>query len=346
MNFYSELCVEKNIINNKILVIRYGTIGDTVFASAFYRELRKALPNATIDILVDKIAGEVMQDCPYINNTFFIDGKFSHLFHYINLFAKYDTVYFLKNDNFFTKTAFLARVKNRIGFDVKRNFHLTVKVPYDEQTHEIDCYLNLLKATNIDVNNDKTEVWINKNGEQKILSFLSGVQAKKVLIQAYSRFSQKNWIDENWAKVIEYLSNEKHMQVFFAGSSNDCYDNIYHLIKSDLELLPINTCGKFCIQESMALVKNMDMVIGIDSGLMHIAAALNIPSILLNGPTSLTKWKPRSENCIAMSKNFECSPCILQKKHKKQCHDTNPKCMESISVQEVIENIKKIENKR
>ena len=39
----------------KIFVIRYGTIGDTIFASAFFRELRNALPNAQIDALVDKI---------------------------------------------------------------------------------------------------------------------------------------------------------------------------------------------------------------------------------------------------------------------------------------------------
>src|SRR5574344_130792 len=331
---------------NKILVIRYGTIGDTVFASAFYRELKRALPDAEIDILVDKIAGEVMQECPYIEHTYYIKGKFSRIFKYINLFMKYDTIYFLKNDNFFTKIAFLVRVKNRIGFDIRRNFKLTVKVPYDEQTHEIDCYLNLLKATNIEINNDKTEVWINKGDEKKVLSILSGIQEKKVLIQAYSRFLQKNWIDENWAKIIKYLSNEKHMQVFYAGSGNDCYDTINSLIKFDVNIQPIDTCGTFSVQKSMALIKNMDMVIGIDSGLMHVAAALNIPSILLHGPTSIKRWKPRSEKCIVVSKNFECSPCILQKNHKKTCHDKSPKCMESISVQEVIENLKKIENMR
>ena len=45
--------MEKESSKERILVIRYGTIGDTIFASAFYRELRNAKPNAIIDALVD-----------------------------------------------------------------------------------------------------------------------------------------------------------------------------------------------------------------------------------------------------------------------------------------------------
>lgn len=330
---------ENSFIKNKILVVRYGTIGDTIFASAFYRELKKALPDTEIDILVDKIAGEVMHDCPYINNIYYIKGKFTNLFHYIKLFAKYDTVYFLKNDNFFTKMAFLARVKNRIGFDVRRNFRLTAKVPYKNDIHEIDCYLNLLKATNIKVENDKTEVWVNKEAETKVLSILSKIKGKKVLIQAYSRFSQKNWIDKNWTKVIEYLSDEMNAQVFYAGSGNDCYDNINQSIKENIKIQPINLCGKLSIQESMALIKNMDLVIGIDSGLIHVAAALDIPAILLHGPTSLKRWKPRSDKCIVVSHNFECSPCILQSKRKQYCKNKTSKCMEKCLPEEVIKLI-------
>ena len=66
----------------KILVVRYGTIGDTIFASAFYRELRKALPDAQIDALVDKVAKETMENCPYINNFIDIKGKYSNIFNY------------------------------------------------------------------------------------------------------------------------------------------------------------------------------------------------------------------------------------------------------------------------
>ncbi|MBQ8168030.1 glycosyltransferase family 9 protein, partial [bacterium] len=186
----------------KILVIRYGTIGDTVFASAFYRELRKALPDARIDILADEITESVMRNCPYINKSFYIDGKYKNLFGYLSLFRKYDTIYFLKSDKFFTRVAFLAGVKNRIGFDTKRNKFLTLKAPYKEDRHEIDCYLDLLHVSGKKVTSDKTELWLDEISVSKVSTLLNGISGKKVLIQAYSRFQEKNWLDEYWVQVV------------------------------------------------------------------------------------------------------------------------------------------------
>ena len=323
---------------NKILVIRYGTIGDTIFASAFYRELRKSLPDAKIDVLVDKTAGEVMKCCPYINEIHYIDGKYRHLLKYIFLFKQYDTVYFLKNDNFFSKTAFLAGVKERIGFDVKRNFMLTTKVPYKNDKHEIDFYLDLLKSSGFKINNTNTELWLDNESKKDIDKLQLSKNRKKVLIQAFSRFKQKNWIDEYWVDVVNYLI-ENGNQVILAGGSGDTDDYNRILSKVNTPSGIINVCGNLSIQESMCLIDRVDLVIGIDSGLIHMAAALNIPSILLNGPTSLTRWKPRSNNCTVLSKNFNCSPCCFASSRNKRCLNKDSECMASIKSEEVIHTI-------
>ena len=83
----------------------------------------------------------------------------------------------------------------------------------------------------------------------------------------------------------------------------------------------------------------MDLVIGIDSGLIHMAAALDVPSILLHGPTSLKRWQPRSENCKVLSRKFSCSPCLLQKGAKKYCKHKIPECMEFLTPDIVIKAI-------
>lgn len=323
----------------KILVVRYGTIGDSIFASAFYRELRQALPDVRIDILVDDIAEGVMRNCPYINKIFYVDGKYKNFWGYISLFSKYDTVYFLKNDNFFTKIAFLAGVKKRIGFDIKRNKFLTIKTPYNENRHEIDCYLDLLKAAGIQVNNDKTELWLDEINNAKVKELVGCISNKKILIQAYSRFAQKNWLDKYWVTIIKYLSNELGAQVFYAGGSKDNYCNITNALRDYVDLMPIDMCGKLSISETMSLIKNMDMVIGIDSGLIHMAAALDVPSILLHGPTSLVRWKPRSEKCTVLSRKFSCSPCCLQSGSKKYCKDKISECMEFLTPDIVVKAI-------
>lgn len=325
----------------KILVIRYGTIGDTIFASAFYRELRNAMPDAQIDVLVDEIAEGVIVNCPYINGIFHIKGKYKNYWAYITLFSKYDTVYFLKNDKFFTIIAYLAGVKNRIGFDVKRNKFLTLKSPYNEDRHEIDCYLDLLRVSNIPVNSDRTELWTDKTNDYKANEISSFISGKKILIQAYSRFPQKNWLNEYWVETIKFLSNKLQAHVFFAGGKKDIknYQNIFEEIKDSVDIMPIDMCGKLSISETISLVKNMDMVIGIDSGVIHIAAALNKPSILLHGPTSLVRWKPRSENCMVLSRHFSCSPCCLQSGSKNYCKNRVSDCMEYLTPDIVIEAI-------
>lgn len=317
----------------KILVIRYGTIGDSIFASAFYRELRHALPEARIDILVDDIADGIMRHCPYINKIFCIDGKFRNFWAYITLFSRYDTVYFLKNDKFFSIIAFLAGVKKRIGFDVKRNKFLTLKAPYNEDRHEIDCYLDLLRISDIPVQNDRTEVWLNTINDAKAREIVSFIPDKKILIQAFSRFPQKNWLDEYWEQIFEYISNELKAQIFFAGGKRDIkkYQNIMKNIQSNLDISPIDMSGRLSIPETMSLIKTMDLVIGIDSGLIHAAAALDVPSILLHGPTSLVRWQPRSDKCIVLSRHFSCSPCCLQTNSTKYCKNRVSDCMEYLT---------------
>ena len=117
------------------------------------------------------------------------------------------------------------------------------------------------------------------------------------------------------------------------------YQNITDNIKDELDLLPINMCGKLTIPETISLVNNMDMVIGIDSGIIHAAAALDIPSILLHGPTSLIRWKPRSEKCIVLSRQFSCSPCCLQSDCVKYCKNRVSDCMEYLTPDIVINTL-------
>ena len=165
---------------------------------------------------------------------------------------------------------------------------------------------------------------------------------KKVMIHASSRFSQKNWIKEYWVKVIEYLSNDLSAQVFFVGGNGDklYYSEIMNLAGS-LKNDPINLCGELTISESMELVKRMDLMVGIDSGIIHIAAGADVPSVLLNGPTSLTRWKPRSEKCSVITKNYECSPCVFASSRNKRCKNRDSECMKAITPDEVIDIITK-----
>lgn len=323
----------------KILIFRYGPISETVLSTGFFRELRNALPKAAIDVLADDTSAEILQNSPYVNKIFYIDGKFKNLIAYLSLFKRYDTIFFLKDDFFFSFLAFIVKVKNRIGFNSGKNRFLTCIVPYDEDKHETEFYTDMLKLSGIDADCHKIELWGNRINDLQVEELLKHVSEKKVLINAFSKCKQKNWLNDYWSEIVYYLSNEIHMQIFLAGSKKDRLSclNIITPIKDKLDIIPIDMCGKLSVCETISLVKKMDLVISVDSATIHIADALGIPAILLHGPTSISRWKPLGDKCMIISRHFSCSPCCGPGAGKKHCKNRVSDCMEYLTPNLIID---------
>lgn len=320
----------------KILVIRYRFIGDTVLTIPFLRNLRNAYPDAQIDMLVGPVSGDVLLDCPYIDNLIYFDTTRKHkyentskkktgFFDYVSVLRKinYDKAYILKRSFSSAALGFLAGIKERIGFDTEnRGFFLTKKVPYTKNKHEVECFLDVLRSDGIPVKDNYLENWVSAQSETKIQSILSNYNLEnrqKVMVHATSGNINKQWGLDNFAKIIEYLSNEKAIQVFFTGTAKDSevYDKILSLILTKLQIKPANLCGKLSIQDSTALINKMDFMIGSDSGTLHIAASLNIPVIGIYGPMNHKKWHAWGEIHKSIYLNLPCIPCELRIKCDK-----------------------------
>ncbi|MBQ7450917.1 lipopolysaccharide heptosyltransferase II [bacterium] len=341
----------------KILVIRYRFIGDTLLSVPFLRNLRYNYPDAQIDMLVSTGSGEILEDCPYVNNLIFFDttkkfeyetGEKKSFWGYVKLLRKekYDKIYVLKRSLSSAIFAFLSGAKERIGFDTEcRGFLLTKKVPYNKNKHEIESFLDILRADNLKVEDTYLENFIDEKTEDKIKAIFeeNGIKdAKKVVIHATASTPQKEWTKEKWAKIIEYISNEKNAQILFLGTKNDAnkYKEILSCIKSELKIKPVNFCGKFNLKESLSAIKHADLMIGIDSGNLHMAASVKTRVIGLYGPMNEKKWGAypcKSGTNILLTAEVECRPCGLKKKCKN-----NLKCLTDITVEQVKKAIDKI----
>lgn len=336
----------------KILVVRYRFIGDTVLTIPFLRNLRKAFPDAQIDMLIGPVSGDVLLNCPYVDNFITFDTTRKHkyentkekrksFFSYVKLLKqnKYDKAYVLKRSLSSALLVFLAGIKERIGFDTEhRGFLLTKKVPYHNDKHEIECFLDVLREDNVAVNDDYLENWVSESSQNKIDNIFKDLKVTnglKIMIHATSGNVNKHWMPENFAKVIEFLVNEKDAQIFYTGTATDIamYDKIHSLIKPDLKHSPINLCGKLSVQDSMALISRMSFLIGVDSGNLHIAASLNIPVIGIYGPMNPIKWKAWGSNHRILYSDLNCIPCELRKKCTRDIQ-----CLTDITPQEVMEN--------
>jgi heptosyltransferase-2 len=337
----------------KILVIRYRFIGDTILTVPFLRNLRKAYPDARIDMLVGPVSGDVLADCPYIDNFIVFDTtrKFKYentkqdkksFFSYVSLLKKekYDKAYVLKRSFSSAALAFLAGIKERVGFDIEhRGLLLTKRVPYVKNRHEVECFLDILRADGISITDNYLENWINPIAEDKINGIfkeLNITDGKKTLIHATSGNIHKQWPLEYFAKVIKYLSNEKGIQVFYTGTANDAdtYNKIHSFIDEELAVKPVNLCGKLSLAESAALINKMDFAVGSDSGTLHIAASLNIPVIGIYGPMNHVKWSAFGEIHTPIFLDLPCVPCELSKKCPRDIA-----CLKNITPEVVIGKI-------
>lgn len=334
----------------KILVMRYRFIGDTLLTVPFLRNLRYAYPDAQIDMLVAPVSGEIIEECPYVDNFIYFDTTKKHRYEnkegqekrtfwtYVKYLKgqKYDKAYVLKRSLSSAFLAFAAGIKDRIGFDTEgRGFLLTKRVKYIENRHEIDCFLDVLKADGIEIKDNYLENWVNQKELDEVQAVLDenikseNRELKKVLVHATSGNRKKEWDKQKWAQIVTWLSNEKGVQVLFNGTKNDSqtYEEIMSYVKDSLKIPPVNLCGNFNLRQTLAFTKQCDLIAGCDSGNLHIAASVGVPVIGIFGPMNTVKWAPAIENHTVLKVDLPCSPCGLKKKCKR-----NYQCISDISV--------------
>lgn len=331
--------------NKKILVVRYRFIGDTLLTVPFLRNLRYFYPDAQIDMLVAPKSGEIIENCPYIDNLIYFDKPKKHryeksnqksknFFYYIKMLFnnKYDKTYVLKRSLSSALLVFFAMIKERVGFNTEcRQIFLTKSVKYNQNIHEVEAFLDILRADNIPINNDYLEVWTTSEEKAKAKDFLAAYDVlnnKKVIIHATSGNRNKEWPKEYFAQIIEYLDSKKDVQILYLGAESDkqTYEDIESLITQTLKKKPINLCGKLSLRESLAIIEQSDLMLGCDSGNLHIASAAGIPVIGIYGPMSKTKWGAKGVKNTLLQLDIPCIPCNLKKKCKN-----NHRCLKDIT---------------
>jgi heptosyltransferase-2 len=331
----------------KILVVRYRFIGDTLLTIPFLRNLRRANPDAQIDMIVAPGSGEILKNCPYINHLIYFDTTRKHKYercndgkksfwHYVRLLRqeKYDKAYVLKRSLSSALLCFFSGIKERIGYNTElRGLLLTKGLDYDQDKHESLCYLDVLKADGIEVEDTYLENWVTEEETEKVRNLFeaNGIpkDSLKAVVNITATNEKKIWDINNFARIIEFLINEKGIRVVFTGSSDDreVYEKIPY--REELKIKPLNLCGAIDLNDSLAIIKDVDFVLGNDTGVLHMAASVHTKCIGLFGPMPVSKWRPLGDNIILKS-NLSCIPCKL----KGKC-PIYTNCMRDISIYSV-----------
>ena len=291
----------------RLLVIRYRFIGDTVLAIPFLRNLRNAFPNAIIDVLAEPVSGETLAWCPYKNELLFFAPRLKGAArarspHPTSLLAcarmlrrrRYDRAYVLRRSFSSAILPLLAGIPHRVGFATEgRRWLLQRSTPYPEK-HEVECFLDVLRADGIPVTDTSNENWSDPDCDRQIATALSPGELRRVFICAKSVFPLKDWAPDRFGELIRWLVNERNCEVHFCESPGNAayYQAILATIAVPLVRPCVDWSARLSLSQVNSLMRRMTLAIGIDTGLLHIAASFHVPVVALFGPLEPWRWHP------------------------------------------------------
>lgn len=291
----------------RILVIRYRFIGDTVLAIPFLRNLRYAFPNAVIDVLVEPVSGDTLAHCPYKNELLYFAprlkgpaksrSKFpTTLLACARLLRSrgYDRVYILRRSFSSAILPLLAGISHRVGFATEgRRWLLQRSTPYPDK-HEVECFLDVLRADGIPIVDTHNENWSDPSVDERVARRLGSNERQRIFICAKSVFPLKDWAPERFAELVHWLVNERGCEIHFCDSPGNTpyYQAILAAVPKPLMHPSVDWSNELSIRDVNSLLRRMDLAVGIDTGLLHIAASFHVPVVALFGPLEPWRWHP------------------------------------------------------
>ena len=225
----------------KILVMRYRFIGDTVLTVPFLRNLRAAYPHAQIDLMLEPFSGQVIEGCPYVDRVIPFElrtihrysknterGKIAGNLYYWNLIRKegYDAVFVLKRSLSSALLVWAAGIPRRIGFATEgRRMFLTDPVVYRQDQHEVENFLDCLRTIEVPVGSTHLELWTSPEQDQKVKTLLAEAGWKagdlNVIIHAAASLPAKQWPLDRFAEIMRTLRDQYQARFVYTGAKGD-----------------------------------------------------------------------------------------------------------------------------
>jgi len=332
----------------KVLLVRLRSIGDTVLVTPSLFALKRFLPNATVDILVEDWVAPLLNNHPHVDNVIVLErGGFMTRARVARELraGNYDVVYNLHGG---TTATFLTRAtgaRHRVGYKSYQYAQLhNHQAPSplllwgQQKTHSVEQQLALLGWTGIPVTDrPRTQLGIPAESRSLIQKLLaeSGLNDQKIaLIHPAAAFATKQWATEHFARVAEFLSARGFAPVAIAAPNERAL-----LEKLCSEAAVKITTLDLSLPEVTALAAHSQLFVGNDSGIAHIAAAVGTPAVVIFGSSNIAHWRPwNSAPAEVVFEEMPCQPC-----HGYFCEKFDqPECILRVPVTRVTAAIERI----
>ncbi|GAA5315048.1 MAG: lipopolysaccharide heptosyltransferase II [Candidatus Pelagadaptatus aseana] len=337
--------------NRSILIIGPSWVGDMVMAQSLFIALKQSEPEVEIDVLAPAWSRPIIERMPEIRDS--IDMPIGHGQLLLkerrilgeSLQGKYDQAIVLPNSLKSALIPYFAKVPKRTGWRGEMRYVLLNDIRKLDKSYYplmVERFVALahpkgaileqpLPRPALQVDNEQAAALRDKfqlTDERPVLALCPGAEFGPA----------KRWPEEHYAAVAREKIDQG-WQVWLLGSAKD--QPVAETIVEHLQPEQADHChilaGATELADAIDLLSQADAVISNDSGLMHIAAALQKPLVVVYGSTSPGFTPPLSERVEVVQLEVDCGPCF-----ERQCPQGHLKCLKFLLPGQVLDALQRV----
>lgn len=339
----------------QMIFLQFGHLGDVLHTVPALRALKKARPDAAITLVTGPWNKEIAQHIPYTNDVRFIVPRWESYARghrryaaledewafYAELRAKNpDVVFDATSGSLPTLFAMLAlRPPLGIGPDLFTEEAWAVPdwyrtITYDSRLYEARRLLDILRPLGIDSSDEKLEFGISDKDRHEAFQLLSAIGVANdgnwAILAPGAGWPGKMWPEERFAEIGARISKTWKWRIFVVGTSSE-RALAEHIVRA-IGAAAVNLAGQTSVGILAALIQRSCLIVSNDSGPYHLAASLDVPTVLLYGPGFPSKWVTvrASQRVLRHEVGCRCYPW-----HPRARCEYDRACMKAISVEEV-----------
>jgi lipopolysaccharide heptosyltransferase II len=323
-----------------ILFIRIDRVGDMALSTSAFSVIKAALPTVRLTVMASPANAPILKNNPDVDEVIVYDRSASLLekMKFINrLRSRRFDLAIDPYTGYEVKTAWLAAMSgaaHRIGYAAfGREIFFSLPAPMIEgNKHFVDGALYLLKRIGIPIENRNPAIYLGADEQAWAGQWLqkNGIHGKKIVaIHPGAYYETQRWLPEHYAELIRLIQEQTSLGVVLMGGPSDAMiiDNIQNKLKR-----PVCVSIQENMRNFFAFLSQCQMLVCNNSGPLHCAGALKIPTVSFMGPTVKELWMPVGEvHHVLREDNLHCIGCNLGY-CKIKTHD----CMRRIKPEKVI----------
>lgn len=337
-----------------VLILKPCCLGDVLLTTPLVAAIRAAYPHARITYAVGSWARPMVTTSQHIDATLALPDSWTpgSLLATARIVRqqRFEMVFVPDRSPVLTLLTWLARIPVRVGLDsAGRGFAYTHRAAISSIVmHEADQYNLLASAADLPPPPRRLFFFPSAASEQSAAALIAKYRSSTgplVILHPGGgqnpgmTLPRKRWLPERWSIVADELIRQHGVQVLLVGGPGD--QEVVTAVRQAMHNPAVELVRRWDWGELAALIRHSDLFLGHDTGMMHLATAVETPTLAVFGPSDPQIYGPYGEHSAYVWRPTGESPCFYEGVAVPDCPCTM-QCMRNVEAANVLQAAQKL----